>query len=86
MKRTVIPIVEQLARPAAGAGQSGTSAPLALGQQSLQLVGLPPLAVYVHVPWCVRKCPYCDFNSHAWQGELPEAEYLAALQADLEQA
>src|SRR5690606_22790727 len=47
---------------------------------------LPPLSLYVHVPWCVRKCPYCDFNSHQADGELPENEYLAALQADLEQA
>jgi len=47
---------------------------------------LPPLSLYVHVPWCVRKCPYCDFNSHESRGDLPEADYLAALQADLEQA
>lgn len=45
---------------------------------------LPPLSLYVHVPWCVRKCPYCDFNSHTHEGELPEHEYLAALLADLE--
>jgi oxygen-independent coproporphyrinogen-3 oxidase len=42
-----------------------------------------PLALYVHVPWCVRKCPYCDFNSHTLRGELDEARYLAALLADL---
>ena len=50
------------------------------------LEALPPLALYVHVPWCVRKCPYCDFNSHEARGELPEQRYLAALTADLEQA
>jgi putative oxygen-independent coproporphyrinogen III oxidase len=44
---------------------------------------LPPLSLYVHFPWCVRKCPYCDFNSHTLQGALPEAEYLAALLRDL---
>ena len=44
----------------------------------------PPLALYVHFPWCVSKCPYCDFNSHAVQGELPADRYLAALTADLE--
>lgn len=44
----------------------------------------PPLALYVHFPWCVSKCPYCDFNSHALQGELPAARYVAALEADLE--
>src|SRR5690606_2413224 len=44
-----------------------------------------PLSLYVHVPWCVRKCPYCDFNSHEQKGELPEAAYVAALLDDLEQ-
>ncbi len=46
---------------------------------------LPPLALYVHIPWCVRKCPYCDFNSHAAGPELPEEAYVDALLADLEQ-
>ncbi|MGB6007792.1 radical SAM family heme chaperone HemW [Castellaniella sp.] len=50
------------------------------------LAALPPLSVYVHVPWCVHKCPYCDFNSHERSGEIPEQDYLQALQADLEQA
>ena len=45
---------------------------------------LPPLALYIHIPWCVRKCPYCDFNSHERSGELPEVEYVAALFRDLE--
>lgn len=47
---------------------------------------LPPLALYIHLPWCVRKCPYCDFNSHEARGAPPEARYVAALVADLEQA
>ena len=47
---------------------------------------LPPLSLYVHIPWCVRKCPYCDFNSHELRGELPEQQYVPALLADLEQA
>ena len=46
----------------------------------------PPLALYVHAPWCVQKCPYCDFNSHEADGEIPEAEYVAALIADLQSA
>lgn len=50
------------------------------------LSNLPPLALYIHVPWCVRKCPYCDFNSHKMPEVLPEGAYLAALRADLEQA
>jgi len=45
---------------------------------------LPPLALYIHIPWCVRKCPYCDFNSHERSGALPESEYVAALFRDLE--
>jgi len=45
---------------------------------------LPPLSLYIHFPWCVRKCPYCDFNSHPLKNELPEAQYIAALLADLE--
>jgi putative oxygen-independent coproporphyrinogen III oxidase len=44
---------------------------------------LPPLGLYVHFPWCVRKCPYCDFNSHTLHGTLPEASYLEALVQDL---
>ncbi len=45
-----------------------------------------PLSLYVHVPWCVRKCPYCDFNSHQARGDIPEDDYVAALIADLEAA
>src|SRR5258708_10207951 len=52
--------------------------------QQVALAVLPPLALYVHIPWCVRKCPYCDFNSHERGGALPEAEYVAKLIADLE--
>jgi oxygen-independent coproporphyrinogen-3 oxidase len=46
---------------------------------------LPPLALYAHIPWCVRKCPYCDFNSHERSAPLPEAEYVARLLRDLEE-
>jgi oxygen-independent coproporphyrinogen-3 oxidase len=51
---------------------------------ALNLSALPPLSLYVHFPWCVRKCPYCDFNSHEANGELPEEAYLTALRTDLE--
>ena len=57
---------------------------------SVSLKALPPLSLYVHIPWCVRKCPYCDFNSHEVrgksQGEAPEQDYVRALIADLELA
>lgn len=58
----------------------------------LQFSGLPPLSLYIHLPWCLKKCPYCDFNSHQWgaasgqTGDMPEQRYLQALRADLEQA
>jgi len=47
-------------------------------------VKLPPLSLYVHLPWCLRKCPYCDFNSHEAKGRVPEGEYVSALLAELE--
>ncbi len=50
----------------------------------MNLLRPPPLALYVHLPWCVRKCPYCDFNSHAREGVLPEERYVSALLRDLE--
>ncbi len=54
----------------------------------LQFATLPPLSLYVHLPWCLKKCPYCDFNSHEWRGgassEPPETAYIDALMADLE--
>ena len=53
---------------------------------TLQLGALPPLALYVHLPWCLKKCPYCDFNSHESSGAVPEQRYLDALCADLESA
>ena len=49
-----------------------------------RFAALPPLALYVHIPWCLKKCPYCDFNSHEARGDAPEAAYVDALLADLE--
>ncbi len=60
-----------------------------LSSGTLRLPALPPLALYVHFPWCIRKCPYCDFNSHEAAGgldEITEARYLDALCADLDAA
>ncbi|KAA5965761.1 radical SAM family heme chaperone HemW [Pantoea sp. M_9] len=49
------------------------------------MADLPPLSLYIHIPWCVQKCPYCDFNSHALKGEVPHLEYVQHLLQDLEQ-
>jgi len=54
--------------------------------RAVRLAQLPPLSLYVHIPWCIRKCPYCDFNSHEAKGAAPEARYVDALIADLEQS
>lgn len=60
--------------------------PVGLKAQALNFRALPPLSLYIHIPWCVRKCPYCDFNSHEARNGLLEQEYVAALTRDLEQA
>lgn len=59
------------------------------GTQSPRLKSLPPLSLYIHIPWCMKKCPYCDFNSHevrGGNGNVPETEYVTALIRDLETA
>ncbi len=60
--------------------------PVGLKTQAVNFKALPPLYLYIHIPWCVRKCPYCDFNSHEAKSGLPEREYVAALARDLELA
>ena len=60
--------------------------PIATRSQAVNFRALPPLSLYFHIPWCARKCPYCDFNSHEVRGALPEKEYVAALIRDLELA
>ena len=79
---------EQAARElaASDARSPAASALQYLQPGALNLAALPPLALYIHYPWCVRKCPYCDFNSHEARGELPEKEYLDAVRLDLEQS
>lgn len=52
-------------------------------ESPLNFRGLPPLTLYIHLPWCIRKCPYCDFNSHALKSDLPEKAYINALLRDL---
>ena len=63
--------------------QSAASARLSRGPH---FASLPPLSLYVHVPWCMRKCPYCDFNSHEARGDIPQERYIDALIADLDRA
>jgi putative oxygen-independent coproporphyrinogen III oxidase len=72
--------------PAQGAGAAALEHHLRPG--TLALGALPPLSLYIHLPWCLQKCPYCDFNSHEWRepGGPPQQRYLEALQADLDAA
>ena len=72
--------------PATTPRNAATAALQYLQPGALSLTALPPLALYIHWPWCVRKCPYCDFNSHESKEPIPEAAYLDALRADLEQS
>ena len=58
--------------------------PAAMAVDAGPSMSMPPLALYLHLPWCVRKCPYCDFNSHPAPDELPERRYVDALLADLD--
>src|SRR4029077_18664990 len=73
------------AREAEG-GRVSADVAVAAPPSGVRLAQLPPLALYVHIPWCVKKCPYCDFNSHQARGEVPEKAYVEALVSDLEQA
>lgn len=74
--------------PRVAAGMPAEQVP-AQSQSDAQMQGVsipPPMSLYIHIPWCVRKCPYCDFNSHEARNEIPEKAYVAALLADLEQS
>jgi oxygen-independent coproporphyrinogen-3 oxidase len=66
--------------------KSATLHPVNFKAKGINFKALPPLSLYIHIPWCVRKCPYCDFNSHEARGEFPEQTYVAALIRDLELA
>ena len=81
----IIPIDATRAAPV-GPQDAAAAASAYLRQGTINLKTLPPLALYVHYPWCVKKCPYCDFNSHQASDEFGETAYLDALRLDLENA
>jgi putative oxygen-independent coproporphyrinogen III oxidase len=65
----------------------GASQPILLGSaRQISLSILPPLSIYIHIPWCIRKCPYCDFNSHESKTDIPEQQYIDCLISDLDYA
>ncbi len=77
----MIPII-----PASDVNKINQEAPTTGSHTKSGLKNSPPLSLYIHIPWCVKKCPYCDFNSHENRSEIPEQRYVAALIADLEQS
>jgi len=81
-----IKLIDAASQPASRNAEPLQTAAAFLKPGSLHLTALPPLSLYIHFPWCVKKCPYCDFNSHEAQGGFPEEAYLAALRTDLESA
>lgn len=81
-----IKLIDAAGQPANRNAEPLQTAAAFLKPGSLHLTALPPLSLYIHFPWCVKKCPYCDFNSHEAQGGFPEEAYLAALRTDLESA
>lgn len=81
-----IKLIDAASQPASRNAEPLKTAAAFLKPGSLHLTALPPLSLYIHFPWCVKKCPYCDFNSHEAQGGFPEEAYLAALRTDLESA
>ena len=88
MKEQIIRFQPSL-QPAAQTELPATAASDALNflaPGKIRLAALPPLSIYLHFPWCIRKCPYCDFNSHEAKSPIPEADYLAALRADMKAA
>lgn len=77
----MIPII-----PVSNLGTINSPAPVTGSQTISGLKNPPPLSLYIHIPWCVKKCPYCDFNSHESRTEIPEKRYVQALITDLEQS
>ncbi|HIE90706.1 MAG TPA: oxygen-independent coproporphyrinogen III oxidase-like protein [Methylophilaceae bacterium] len=77
----MIPII-----PIADIASLNSPAPVSGGQTISGLRNSPPLSLYIHIPWCVKKCPYCDFNSHEGRADIPEQQYVKALITDLEQS
>jgi oxygen-independent coproporphyrinogen-3 oxidase len=73
----------RIAHPGPGSSDPASRIPY---PASVHFRALPPLSLYIHIPWCARKCPYCDFNSHEARAAVPEERYIAALIADLDRA
>jgi putative oxygen-independent coproporphyrinogen III oxidase len=73
--------MNNISNPSTGAA----SQPILLGSaRQISLSVLPPLSIYIHIPWCIRKCPYCDFNSHEAKTDIPEQQYIDCLISDLD--